>query len=285
MLPFSPPKISFCSLWRVFSGMISHLDVQYWRSGVEWSTDLALDSSLASIAACVIVQPSRVPFQRLDLAIFQGFHWPPQIQPSTFNWLPFHHNFHASRFWDFHSFAEPQDCRGRNIRISAIPSQWVENVQGWTRVAHNLLKIYKTEQKWHTFWFIMKMYKFKQEWHIFCCKCARLKKSPVLVCWWWESTRRTWIKRTGHPFRITKGAPTPLASSSSSRVTLLSSRGFSKELGRIEVTVGTILLERQEPRLSIHKIWRNHCPVAAIFWISSFSLLDFLHERQEPRAF
>ena len=52
MLPSSSPKFLFAPSygfqgWSVIFGT-------YWRSGVEWSTEFALDQALPSIAACVI---------------------------------------------------------------------------------------------------------------------------------------------------------------------------------------------------------------------------------------
>ena len=107
--------------WPSIQGALrvnSHL--KYLRSGVDQSTDFDLDWFLSSIAACGMARPSLEPLKglacltRLDLAIFQAFHW-LQIQPTRFTFNSVFSQFPAGRLWDIHSFAEPHGYRGRNI--------------------------------------------------------------------------------------------------------------------------------------------------------------------------
>ena len=126
--------------------------VQYWRSGVECSTDLALDSSLASIAACVIVQPTCVP---LSMA------WPSHIPrlPLTSS------NPHSTDCL----FTVSMRAVSGTFTVLHSPRIAVGAISGYLPFHPGVLNLCKVDE---------------QKWQIFCLKCARLvNKSGTYSVW------------------------------------------------------------------------------------------------------
>ena len=130
--------------------------------------DLALNAQLTwlwthPLPQLLLVWSSNLPafpFQWLDLAIFHGFHWPPQIhiQLTAFSQFPCEPFLGLSQFctapglqWAqyqdiCHSIQECWIC-ARLMNKSGKYSVW--NVQGWwTKVAHILFEMCKVKWKW-----------------------------------------------------------------------------------------------------------------------------------------